>query len=161
MENKRHDLFEITNFSLSCFLSYPYYSIRLLNKNNRVITWIRYTIWIILYPLGAFLEGKINLFVLFKCLVFLNFFFLFSGLIIYKSIDYYHSKRYFTLDLPNRINFAFNFATFLQIYLGLLPFGKKISIQSNKISRYYHLGLLQMMQHMWNQRKKTLIKKNQ
>lgn len=110
---------------MSCFLSYPYYSIRLLNKNNRVITWIRYTIWIILYPLGAFLEGKINLFVLFKCLVFLNFFFLFSGLIIYKSIDYYHSKRYFTLDLPNRINFAFNFATFLQIYLGLLPFGKK------------------------------------
>ncbi|CAF4589295.1 unnamed protein product [Rotaria sp. Silwood1] len=100
---------------------YPYYGIRLLNKQNRIITWFRYTLWIILYPLGAFIEG----------------------LIVYKSLDFYHSNRYFTLDLPNKMNFSFNFALFLRIYLVLLP-----------------LGLLQMMQHMWNQRKKTLIKKN-
>ncbi|CAF5060359.1 unnamed protein product [Rotaria magnacalcarata] len=37
---------------------YPYYGIRLLNKDNRIITWLRYTIWIVLYPLGAFLEGQ-------------------------------------------------------------------------------------------------------
>lgn len=38
--------------------SYPYYAIRLLNKPNRMMTWLRYTLWIVLYPLGAFLEGK-------------------------------------------------------------------------------------------------------
>ncbi|CAF3598852.1 unnamed protein product [Rotaria sordida] len=101
---------------------YPYYGIRLLNKQSRIITWFRYTLWIILYPLGAFIEG----------------------VIIYKSLDYYHSNRYFTVDLPNKINFSFNFALFLRIYLVILPF-----------------GLVQMMQHMWNQRKKALIKKNE
>ncbi|CAF3319614.1 unnamed protein product [Rotaria socialis] len=101
---------------------YPYYGIRLLNKDNRIITWLRYTIWIILYPLGAFIEG----------------------VIVYKSIDYYHSNGYFSLALPNKINFSFNFALFLRIYLVLLP-----------------IGLLQMMKHMWNQRKKTLRKKKQ
>ncbi|CAF3941695.1 unnamed protein product [Rotaria sp. Silwood2] len=98
---------------------YPYYGIRLLNKPNRIITWFRYTLWIILYPLGAFLE-------------------------VYKSIDFYHSNGYLTLNLPNKMNFSFDFALFLRIYLVLLP-----------------IGLVQMMQHMWNQRKKTLIKKNQ
>ncbi|CAF1366794.1 unnamed protein product [Adineta steineri] len=100
---------------------YPYYGIRLLNKDNRIIAWLRYTLWIVLYPLGAFLEG----------------------LTIYKSLNYYQSKRYFSIDLPNAMNFSFNFVLFLQIYLVLLP-----------------LGLIHMMQHMWNQRKKTLIKKN-
>jgi hypothetical protein len=38
---------------------YPYYGIRLLNKEYRVMTWLRYTLWIILYPLGAFLEGQL------------------------------------------------------------------------------------------------------
>jgi len=100
---------------------YPYYGIRLLNKQNYVITWCRYTLWIILYPLGAFLEG----------------------VIAYKSLDYYHSKRYFNIDLPNKMNFSFNFVLFLRIYLVILP-----------------LGLFHLMIYMWNQRKKILIKKN-
>jgi len=99
---------------------YPYYGIRLLNKQNRVITWLRYTFWIILYPLGAFIEG----------------------LIVYKSIGYYHSNGYFSINLPNKMNFSFNFTLFLQIYLVILPF-----------------GLIHMMRYMWIQRKKTLIKK--
>ncbi|UJR37889.1 hypothetical protein I4U23_030579 [Adineta vaga] len=101
---------------------YPYYGIRLLNIDNRIITWFRYTLWIILYPLGAFIEG----------------------LIIYKSLNHYHSTRYFSMALPNKLNFAFNFVLFLQIYLALMPF-----------------GLLHMMRYMWSQRTKALKKKTQ
>jgi len=96
---------------------YPYYGMRLLNKPNRVLTWLRYTLWIVLYPLGAILEG----------------------MVAYKSIEYYRSTRSLSLTLPNKLNFAFNFAFFLQCYLVLLP-----------------LGLIQMMRYMWSQRRKTL-----
>jgi hypothetical protein len=43
--------------SLSCPSSYPYYGMRLLKQQNRLLTWLRYTLWIVLYPIGAFLEG--------------------------------------------------------------------------------------------------------
>ncbi|CAF1090263.1 unnamed protein product [Adineta ricciae] len=91
---------------------YPYYGIRLLNKENRAITWFRYTFWIVLYPLGAFIEG----------------------LIIYKSLDHYRSKGYFSITLPNRANFAFNFVLFLQIYLVLMPFDRRAMVAPPNLS---------------------------
>ncbi len=53
------------------------------------------------------------------------------GFITYKSLNYYRSNRYFTVDLPNKINFSFNFVAFLQVYLVLLPLGKLNPIEKN------------------------------
>lgn len=59
------------------------------------MTWLRYTIWIPLYPLG----------------------FLCEGIIILRSIMYLEETEKFTLSLPNPYNFTFHFPTFLRIYL--------------------------------------------
>ncbi|XP_056021528.1 very-long-chain (3R)-3-hydroxyacyl-CoA dehydratase 3-like [Ostrea edulis] len=37
---------------------YPFYMLAVLNKKIYAVTWMRYTLWIPLYPLGLFLEGK-------------------------------------------------------------------------------------------------------
>lgn len=44
-------------FQTTVSFRYPYYAIRVLNTENRLITWCRYSLWIVLYPLGAGLEG--------------------------------------------------------------------------------------------------------
>jgi len=123
----------------SC-IRYPYYAIRLLNRQNHLITWFRYTLWIVLYPLGAFIEG----------------------LIVYKSLKYYQSKRYLSIDLPNRLNFSFDFALFLQVYLVILPFGMIHLVFSTELLHHIlFVGLYQMMIHMRSQRRKLLTKKSQ
>lgn len=47
-----------------------------------------------------------------------------SGLLVYKSLEFYDKNRYFSLDLPNSWNFAFNFGLFLRIYLFVMPLGE-------------------------------------
>lgn len=49
-------------FEISFSFRYPYYAIRVLNTENRLITWCRYTLWVVLYPLGAGLEGSEHFF---------------------------------------------------------------------------------------------------
>lgn len=40
---------------------YPYYMTRVYNKDFGIITWLRYTVWIPLYPLGFLCEGIVIL----------------------------------------------------------------------------------------------------
>lgn len=40
---------------------YPYYMLRVYDVNVSIITWLRYTIWIPLYPFGFILEGVVIL----------------------------------------------------------------------------------------------------
>ncbi len=49
--------FEIRFFG--CF-RYPYYMLRTYNCDIGLITWLRYTLWIPLYPLGFLCEGKFD-----------------------------------------------------------------------------------------------------
>ena len=39
---------------------YPYYALSVLNMEAKVLTWLRYTVWVPLYPLGFTCEGIIN-----------------------------------------------------------------------------------------------------
>lgn len=79
-------------------IRYPYYISQLLNVEIPALTWLRYTIWMPLYPLG----------------------FLCEGITILRNIPYFEETDRFNVALPNSWNFAFHFPTFMRIYLLLL-----------------------------------------
>lgn len=63
-----------------------------------LLTWIRYTIWIPLYPLGILCEG----------------------IIILRNIPYFEETKRFSIEMPNKWNISFDMPTFLKIYIILL-----------------------------------------
>lgn len=83
---------------LISLLSYPYYITQLLGREIGLLTWLRYTIWIPLYPMGIMCEG----------------------IIILRNIPYFEETKRFTLEMPNKLNFAFDMPTFMKLYLILL-----------------------------------------
>ncbi len=53
--------FASVNFgqNLTIFLfRYPFYMAGVIDFSSEVLTWLRYTVWIPLYPLGFFSEGE-------------------------------------------------------------------------------------------------------
>ncbi|XP_014209064.1 very-long-chain (3R)-3-hydroxyacyl-CoA dehydratase isoform X2 [Copidosoma floridanum] len=74
---------------------YPYYLTKLLNINMPVLKWLRYTIWIPLYPLG----------------------FVFEGIIVLRNIPYFEETERFSIHMPNFWNIGFYYPTFLRLYL--------------------------------------------
>ncbi|KAF7385030.1 hypothetical protein HZH66_012116 [Vespula vulgaris] len=76
-------------------IRYLYYITQLLNIDFYFLMWLRYTIWIPLYPLGVICEG----------------------IIILRNIPYFEETQRFTVSLPNSLNFSLDFPTFLRIYL--------------------------------------------
>lgn len=85
-------------WSLVELIRYPYYVISLLKKEIPSLTWLRYTVWIILYPLGALCEGTILL----------------------RSVPFFEETKRYTIAMPNKWNFAFDMVTFMKIYMGLI-----------------------------------------
>lgn len=93
-------------WSLIEVVRYPYYFLNLILDDRtkvkafyfRWITWLRYSIWIPLYPLGVLCEG----------------------LVIIRNIVYFEETRKFDLDMPNPYNFTWNMVLFLKSYLLLL-----------------------------------------
>ena len=93
------------------------YSMYALNKVPYVLRWLRYTFFIVAYPVGV--SGEL--------------------LVSYAGLDYAKSKGVFSIDLPNKLNFTFNFYLIMifvmLIYIPLFP---------------------PMYFHMFGQRKKVL-----
>lgn len=80
------------------FPSYPYYIAGLLKKSNGLLTWLRYTMWIPLYPLGILCEG----------------------MVILRNIPYFVETGRYTVSLPNAWNFGFDMPLFMKTYFLLL-----------------------------------------
>lgn len=80
---------------------YPYYVLSLLKFEIGIVTWLRYTLWIPLYPIGAFLEG----------------------VVVLRNIPFFEETQKFTITMPNKWNCTFCMCTFMKYYLllGLLP----------------------------------------
>merc|ERR1719400_284581 len=74
---------------------YPYYMLRVYDIDFGLITWLRYTLWIPLYPIGFICEGVIAL----------------------RDIPYFEETERFSVSLPNKANFAFYFPNMLRFYL--------------------------------------------
>ncbi|XP_031628864.1 very-long-chain (3R)-3-hydroxyacyl-CoA dehydratase [Contarinia nasturtii] len=82
-------------WSLVELIRYPYYIIALLKKDIALLTWLRYSIWIVLYPLGVFAEGTILL----------------------RSLPLFEETKRFTIEMPNRMNFTFDMVNFMKFYM--------------------------------------------
>ncbi|XP_034833482.1 very-long-chain (3R)-3-hydroxyacyl-CoA dehydratase [Maniola hyperantus] len=79
---------------------YPYYISLLYKKEIYILTWLRYTMWIPLYPLGVLCES----------------------IVILRNIPYFEETQKFTISMPNEWNFAFHMPSLMRIYLLALTF---------------------------------------
>lgn len=106
-------------WSMVEIVRYPYYITQLLKLEIPLLTWLRYTIWMPLYPLG------------FVC----------EGIIILRNIPYFEETQKFTVSLPNSWNFAFHFPSFMRFYLLALCLPGIYTVMSrmNQV-RYKKLG---------------------
>ncbi|GFQ77975.1 very-long-chain [Trichonephila clavata] len=88
-------------YCVSEVIRYPYYMLRVYNVDVGLLTWLRYTVWIALYPLG----------------------FLCEGIIILRNIPYFEETLKYSVFLPNKWNFSFYFPSIMRLYLllGLFP----------------------------------------
>ncbi|XP_062620250.1 very-long-chain (3R)-3-hydroxyacyl-CoA dehydratase 3-like [Saccostrea cucullata] len=86
--------FLLLTWSLIEVVRYPFYMLAVLNQKVYIVTWLRYTMWMPLYPLGIFLEGAV----------------------VILSIPLYELSERFCLFLPNSVNMAFYFPWFLYAY---------------------------------------------
>ncbi|KAK3097558.1 hypothetical protein FSP39_010781 [Pinctada imbricata] len=104
-EERIHDApavyFLILTWSLVELIRYPFYMLGLVNKKIYLVTWLRYTAWIPLYPLGFLLEG----------------------IVVIMAIPLYEQTEKFSLELPNQYNMSFSFPLFLKIYPVFLLIG--------------------------------------
>ncbi|VVC98483.1 unnamed protein product [Leptidea sinapis] len=87
-------------WSLIEVVRYPFYITQLYKKEVYILTWLRYTMWIPLYPLGILCEA----------------------ITILRNIPYMEETGKFTITLPNSWNFAFHMPSFLRLYLLIIIF---------------------------------------
>ncbi|XP_032799343.2 very-long-chain (3R)-3-hydroxyacyl-CoA dehydratase [Daphnia magna] len=95
IQNKPVIFYLILCWSVIELFRYPYYMTRVYNRDFGIITWLRYTVWIPLYPLG----------------------FLCEGIVILRNIPYFEETEKFSVGLPNKWNFSFHFPTLMRMYL--------------------------------------------
>lgn len=87
-------------------IRYPYYAICALNKEVKFLTWLRYTMWMVLYPLGGVSEVACT----------------------WLALPYILENKPFSYHLPNPLNFSFDFATYTRIHLILVPLGVSMNM---------------------------------
>ncbi|KAJ7311159.1 hypothetical protein JRQ81_006764 [Phrynocephalus forsythii] len=97
---------------------YPFYMLSCIDVEWKVLTWIRYSIWIPLYPLGVLAEA----------------------VAVIQAIPIFNSTGRFSLQLPSPLNFAIPFSVFLQLYLVLLFLGPFVNFRHLYKQRKRHLG---------------------
>ncbi|CAK1581212.1 unnamed protein product [Parnassius mnemosyne] len=96
-------------WSLIEIVRYPFYISQIYKKEIYILTWLRYTMWIPLYPLGILCES----------------------IVILRNVPYFEETQRFTVSLPNEWNFAFHFPSFLRIYLLVLTFPGMFFVMSH------------------------------
>ncbi|KAI1724325.1 protein tyrosine phosphatase-like protein, PTPLA domain-containing protein [Ditylenchus destructor] len=84
-------------WSITEVIRYSFYALNLLKAVPHVLTWMRYTFFIALYPLGA--SGEV--------------------ITMISALPEIGEKKHFTLEMPNALNFGFSFYCFV-IFLCLI-----------------------------------------
>uniref|UniRef100_A0A8C5BIJ7 Very-long-chain (3R)-3-hydroxyacyl-CoA dehydratase n=1 Tax=Gadus morhua TaxID=8049 RepID=A0A8C5BIJ7_GADMO len=107
----------VTAWTVTEIIRYSFYTFSLLNHLPYLIKWARYTFFIVLYPMGV--SGEL--------------------LTIYAALPYVQKTGLYSITLPNKYNFSFDYYSFLILamvsYIPLFP---------------------QLYFHMLRQRKKVL-----
>lgn len=86
---------------------YPFYMLGCFNAEWKTLTWLRYTIWIPLYPLGVIAEA----------------------VAVIQSIPIFDKTKLFTIPLPKVIGTSVSFSYFLHVYLVLMFLGLFINFR--------------------------------
>lgn len=92
---------------------YPFYILKLLNVQFYPVVWLRYSSWILLYPMGFILEG----------------------IVAYNNWNYLEESGTLSYSMPNQFNFAFHMSTFLYYYIPALPLGGFVMMSYMKSQR--------------------------
>ncbi|KAM8751951.1 very-long-chain (3R)-3-hydroxyacyl-CoA dehydratase [Acanthopagrus schlegelii] len=86
---------------------YPFYMLGCFNTEWKTLTWLRYTIWIPLYPLGVIAEA----------------------VAVIQSIPIFDETKLFSIPLPKAIGTSISFSYFLHFYLVLMFLGLFINFR--------------------------------
>ncbi|XP_068203488.1 very-long-chain (3R)-3-hydroxyacyl-CoA dehydratase [Palaemon carinicauda] len=113
-------------WSLIEIVRYPYYMLRVYDINIGFLTWLRYTIWIPLYPLGFICEG----------------------IVILRDIPYFEETGKYSVALPNWYNFSFHFPTLLRCYLLFFFFPAMYKMMNHM----YHLRIKKIGPKSWKKK---------
>uniref|UniRef100_A0A671X329 Very-long-chain (3R)-3-hydroxyacyl-CoA dehydratase n=1 Tax=Sparus aurata TaxID=8175 RepID=A0A671X329_SPAAU len=93
----------VTAWTVTEIIRYSFYTFSLLNHLPYLIKWARYTFFIVLYPMGV--TGEL--------------------LTIYAALPYVQKTGLYSVTLPNKYNFSFDYYTFLILimisYIPLFP----------------------------------------
>ncbi|XP_075391378.1 very-long-chain (3R)-3-hydroxyacyl-CoA dehydratase 3 isoform X1 [Tenrec ecaudatus] len=86
---------------------YPFYMLSCIDMDWKVLTWLRYSLWIPLYPLGCLAEA----------------------VSVIQSIPVFNEAGRFSFTLPYPVKLKVRFSFFLQIYLILIFLGLYINFR--------------------------------
>ncbi|KAB0390680.1 hypothetical protein E2I00_007924 [Balaenoptera physalus] len=78
-------------WTITEIIRYSFYTFSLLNHLPYLIKWARYTLFIVLYPMGV--SGEL--------------------LTIYAALPFVRQSGLYSISLPNKYNFSFDYYTFL------------------------------------------------
>ncbi|POI36232.1 hypothetical protein CIB84_000014, partial [Bambusicola thoracicus] len=81
----------VVAWTITEIIRYSFYTFSLLNHLPYLIKWARYTLFIILYPMGV--TGEL--------------------LTIYAALPFVRQSGLYSISLPNKYNFSFDYYTFL------------------------------------------------
>ncbi|XP_028663915.1 very-long-chain (3R)-3-hydroxyacyl-CoA dehydratase 2 [Erpetoichthys calabaricus] len=117
VQNEDSVLLFVVAWTVTEIIRYSFYTFSLLNHLPYLIKWARYTLFIVLYPMGV--AGEL--------------------LTIHAALPYVQKTGLYSVKLPNKLNFSFDYYTFLTLvmisYIPIFP---------------------QLYFHMLRQRKKVL-----
>uniref|UniRef100_A0A8D0E828 Very-long-chain (3R)-3-hydroxyacyl-CoA dehydratase n=1 Tax=Salvator merianae TaxID=96440 RepID=A0A8D0E828_SALMN len=118
MQSKAVVFFVFYVWSMVELFRYPFYMLSCIDIEWKLLTWIRYSIWIPLYPLGVLAEA----------------------VSVIQAIPVFSSTGRFSLTLSHPLNFTIPFSVFLQVYLVLLFLGPFVNFRHLYKQRKRHLG---------------------
>ncbi|XP_027017430.2 very-long-chain (3R)-3-hydroxyacyl-CoA dehydratase isoform X3 [Tachysurus fulvidraco] len=101
MQNKPVVFFVFYLWSAIEIFRYPFYMLACIDTEWKMLTWLRYTIWIPLYPLGVLAEA----------------------VAVIQSIPIFNDSKFLSIPLPEVLGSSLSFSYVLQLYLLLMFLG--------------------------------------
>ncbi|KAH0620085.1 hypothetical protein JD844_014673 [Phrynosoma platyrhinos] len=98
MQSKAVVFFVFYIWSMTEIFRYPFYMLSCIDIEWKILTWIRYSIWIPLYPLGILAEA----------------------VSVIQAIPVFNNTGRFSFSLPYPLSITIPFSLFLQLYLVFL-----------------------------------------
>lgn len=111
------------------------------NTEWKTLTWLRYSVWIPLYPLGVLAEGelvhvRVNYFFYINIIDMYLTFLSHIAVAVVQSIPIFDQTKLYSIPLPKAIGTSINFSYFLHVYLILMCLGKVNKQEENQSVLY-------------------------